>query len=63
MFIKLNSRVKLELEQIGETDFRFFMPNSGYPLEIGFYRDETGKIAYMRFYWRTLVKFNDKRTS
>lgn len=56
LFLNMNKTGEVELEQISNLTFRFFTPDSRFPMEISFYRDDTRKVAYMRNFWRTWIK-------
>lgn len=56
LFMQTQDKKEFALEQIGDLSFRFTDPAFKFPLEIAFYRDESGKIAYLNYYFRTRPK-------
>jgi CubicO group peptidase (beta-lactamase class C family) len=56
LYINFNNRGDVEFEQIGQLVYRYSNPFFRFPFEIGFYRDESNKVAYLRNIWRTWVK-------
>ena len=56
LYINLNNGGDVKFEQIGQLVYRYSNPFFRFPIEIGFYRDESKKVAYLRNIWRTWVK-------
>lgn len=58
LFMKTEENKMFALEQIGEASFRFNDPNFLFPIEIAFYKNEAGKVAYLNYYFRSRKKVN-----
>ena len=56
LYINFNNMGYVEFEQIGQLVYRYSSPFFRFPVEIGFYRDESNKVAYLRNIWRTWIK-------
>lgn len=56
LYINFNGTGDIELEQIGQLTYRFSFPNSRLPMAMNFQRDESNKVAYLKYYWRTWLK-------
>jgi CubicO group peptidase (beta-lactamase class C family) len=56
LYINFNNQGDVEFEQIGQLVYRYSTPFFRFPVEIGFHRDESNKVAYLRNIWRTWVK-------
>jgi CubicO group peptidase (beta-lactamase class C family) len=56
LYINFNNTKDFELEQIGDWAYKYSDPSIRRPIEIGFYKNESNKIAYLRNFWRTWIK-------
>lgn len=55
--IVFSDKRSFELTQYADYRFSFPDPNLKFLSEVGFYTDESGKVRYLNYFWRTHVKY------
>jgi len=56
LVIRMSNGKEFSLSRVGDRLYEFNDPEMTFPLVITFYRDETGRIKYLNYFWRTRIK-------
>ena len=56
LYLKLSETESFKLQPIVPDLFSYDLPDSNIPVEVRFYRDDSGKIEFLNHHWKTAIK-------